>query len=98
MDEVEIARSIQHFVPLVAEPLNVFLDRVHVFHILFGRVRVVEPQIAHAAVFFGGGEIDLDRFGVTDMQIAVRLGREPRLHVVIHAVCKVFVNKIVNKV
>ena len=66
-------------VPLEAEPADVLLDRLDVLDVLFGRVRVVEPQIASSAVLPGDPEVQTDRLGVTDVQIPVRLGRKPGL-------------------
>ena len=42
-----------------------------------GRIGVVEAQIAVAAEFLRHAEVQADRFGVADMQIAVRLRRKP---------------------
>jgi hypothetical protein len=62
--------------PVVAEPLNVGLDRVDELLLFFGRVRVVEAQVALAAVLQRGAEVEHDALGVADVQVAVRLGRE----------------------
>src|SRR5262249_12948291 len=62
--------------PVVAEPANVFLDRVDVLLLLLDRVGVVEAQVAAPAVLLGDPEVERDRLGVTDMEVAVRLGRE----------------------
>src|SRR5690606_25594364 len=44
------------------------------------RVRVVHPQVAEAAELLGDAEIQADRLRVADVQVAVRLGREARVH------------------
>jgi len=54
--------------------MDVALDRVDVFLLLLGRVGVVEAQMAAAAVFLRQAEIEADRFGVADMQIAFGSG------------------------
>ena len=62
--------------PIEAEPAHVALDGVDIFLLLLGRVGVVEAQMAAAGKFLGDAEIEADRLGVADMQIAVRLRRE----------------------
>ncbi len=64
--------------PVEAEPAHVALDRVDIFLLFLGRVGVVETQVAASAIFLRHPEIEADRLGVTDMEIAVGLGREPR--------------------
>ncbi len=54
--------------------MDIFFDRIHVFHIFFDRVGVIEAQVALAAKCFGRAEIDADGFGVADMQVTVRFG------------------------
>ena len=46
---------------------------------LFG-IGVVEAQVAFAAEFGGEAEVQADGFGVADVQIAVRLRGETRVH------------------
>ena len=62
--------------PIEAEPAHVALDGVDIFLLLLGRVGVVEAQMAAAAEFLGDAEIQADRLGVADMQVAVRLRRK----------------------
>src|SRR5262249_22206036 len=71
---------VQLGIPGEAEPRDVFLDGVDVLDVLFRRVRVVEAQIARPGVLVCDAEIQADRLGVADMQVAVRLGRKPRRH------------------
>ena len=66
--------------PVEAEPAHVALDRVDIFLRLAGRVGVVEAQVAAPAIFLGDTEIQADRLGVADMEIAVGLGRKPGHH------------------
>src|SRR5690606_20722519 len=63
--------------PVVAEPVHVLDDGVDVLLLLLDRVGVVEPQVAAAAEFLGDAEVDADRLGMADVQVAVRLRREP---------------------
>jgi hypothetical protein len=53
------------------------LDGVDVFLFLLGGIGVVETQIALAGKFLRDAEIQADRFGVPDMQVAVRFRRKP---------------------
>src|SRR3990167_2834469 len=62
--------------PLEAQPLYVALDRVDVFLVFLGRVGVVEAQVALAAKLLGQAEVQADRLGMADMQVAVGLRRE----------------------
>ncbi len=77
----EIVRRVaQAVAPIEAEPMHVAFDALdELFGLALG-VRIVEPQEAGAAELLGDAEIDADRLRVTDVQIAVRLGREARLH------------------
>ena len=62
--------------PVEAEPAHVALDGVDIFLLFLGRIGVVETQMAATAEFLRDAEIQADRLGVADMQIAVRLGRK----------------------
>jgi hypothetical protein len=60
--------------PVIAQPADVFLDGVDIFLLFLDRIGVVEAQVAAAAEFLGDAEVQPDRLGVADMQVAVRLG------------------------
>ena len=66
--------------PLESQPPHVLLDRLDVLDVFLRRVRVVEPQVARSAELLRDAEVQADRFGVADVQVAVRLGREPCGH------------------
>ncbi len=75
----EIIRGvIKILAPIEAEPAHVGLDGIDIFLLLLGRIGIVEAQIAVAAEFLGDAEIEANRLGVADMEIAVRLGRKAR--------------------
>ena len=79
MQLVEIVGGIALFTgPLKAQPLHVALDRVDVFLVFLGRVGVVETQVAYAAEFLGQAEVQADRLGMANVQVAVGLGRKAR--------------------
>ena len=73
---LEIVGSIDLLAPFEAEPLDVLLDGADILHVFLLGIGVVHAQVAGAAELAGGAEIHGDGFGVTDMQIAVGLGRE----------------------
>ena len=81
MDLPEVVRRVaQAVAPIETEPAHVALDALdELFGLALG-VRVVEPQKAGAAELLRDAEIDADGLRVADVQIAVRLGREARLH------------------
>src|SRR5437763_17186586 len=64
--------------PVVTQPADRLGDRILVFDVLLQRIRIVETQMAHAAVLGSEPEIQYDRLGVTEMQVAVRFRRETR--------------------
>ena len=75
---LEVVRGVVRTVlPVEAEPADVPLDRAHELQILGLRVRVVHAQVAEPAELLRDAEVQADRLGVADVQIAVRLGRKP---------------------
>ena len=60
--------------------MDIILDGLDKFFLFLGRVRVVKAQIAHAAETLRRQKIDGQRLHVADVQVAVRFGRETRLH------------------
>src|SRR5690606_8783902 len=79
MQLIEIIGCVVHrLLPLEAEPAHVRHDRVDEFLTFLFGIGVVEAQIASAAELLRQTEIETDRFGVPDMQIAIRLRRKPR--------------------
>ena len=74
---VEIVRGVIEIgSPVVAEPVHVGLDGIDIFLLFLGRVGVVEAQMALAGKFLRDAEIQGNRLGMADVQIAVRLRRE----------------------
>ena len=68
--------------PVKAQPLYVALNGLDVLGVLFGRVGIVKTQVALAAVLFRYAEIDAQRLGVADVQVAVGFGRKARVYFV----------------
>ncbi len=72
-----IGGEVNIFAPVEAEPLHVLLDRIDVLDVLLGRVRVVKAQMANAALVLDrDAEVQADRLGMANVQVAVRLRRE----------------------
>ena len=78
IEPLEVIGSIQLRGPTEPEPADIVLDGRDVFDVLFRRVRVIEAEVAGAAVLFSDAEVQADGFRVTDMQVPVRFGREAR--------------------
>src|SRR5580698_562689 len=96
---VEIIGGVEKSVPLVAEPADVGLDRLHVFGFFLLGIGVVEAEIRMSAEFVGQAEVDADCLGMADVEIAVGLGREAGLHTAIVLVgLKVFENDVADEV
>src|SRR5262249_44224668 len=75
-----VGGEVEVLAPVVTEPAHVALDRLHVLDALLGRVRVVEAQMAGAAVLSRDPEVDGEGLGVADVEVAVRLGGEAGRH------------------
>ena len=95
---VEVVGGVVQVRVVVPEPLDVLGDGVRVFGVFLAGVRVVHPQVADAVIFLRCVEVDVDRLRVADVQVAVRLRREPGLDVVVRAGLEVRVNEVVDKV
>ena len=73
VEDVEIVGGMAQLVPFETQPAHVLLDRLDVLDVFLGRVGIVEAQIAAAAELARDTEIQADRLGMADMQIAVGL-------------------------
>jgi hypothetical protein len=78
---LEVVGRVEELVlPVEAEPAHILLDRFDVLDVFFRRVGVVEAQMTRTAVFQRNAEVQADRLGMADVEIAVRFGRETRRH------------------
>src|SRR5690606_10213726 len=77
VEDLEVVGGVAQLGPLEAQPAHVLLDRADEGGVFLGRVGVVEAQVAGAAELLGDAEIQADRLGVADVQVAVGLRREP---------------------
>ena len=71
-----VRRMVEVLAPVEAEPADIALDRVDVLLLLLDRVRVIEAEVAAAAEIASDAEVEADRLGVADVQVAVRLRRK----------------------
>ncbi len=88
-------------IPVIAQPVDVLLNGVHVLHVLLGGVGIVHPQVADAAILFRRTKIDKDGLGVADMEISIGLRREAGMDGhsgVLSPRSNVLINKIMNKI
>ena len=96
-----VRRIVEPILPVIAQPLDVLLDGVHVLHIFLGGVGVIHAQVAQAVILLGGAEVYKDGLGVTDVEIAVGFRRESSMHLQtgVGAVFRdVLVDEVMNKV
>src|SRR5207253_10726277 len=78
---------------------HVLHDGVDVFGLFLLRIRVIEAQVGLAAKLVCQSEVQADGFGVSDMQVAVRLGRKTSLHPPAVLVgLQVFQNDVANEI
>src|SRR3954466_5437913 len=73
-----VGRVIEVLAPVIAEPADVVLDRINIFLLLFGRIGIVETKGTAAAELLGHTEIEPDRLGMAEMEIALRLRGKTR--------------------
>src|SRR5882724_10887560 len=64
--------------PVVTEPVHVGLNGIDIFLLFLGRVGVVEAQMALSGKLLRDAEIQCNRLGMADVQIAVRLRMKSR--------------------
>ena len=78
---VEVVGGVEEAVfPLEAEPADVLHDGIDVLRLFLLGIGVVEAQVGLAAELRRQAEVQADRLGVADVQIAVRLRRKARVH------------------
>ncbi len=87
--------------PVEAQPVNIFLNGLHIFCVFLRGIGIVHAQIAHAAILFRCAKINDEGFAVPDVQIAVGFRRETGVHRhtgELTAFGNVLVNKSVDKI
>ena len=86
--------------PVKAEPADVLLDGIDVFDVLPHRIGVIKAEVAsRVRVFARNPEVEADRLGVADVQIAVGFGRESGEHpALVFAGGQVGVDELTNEI
>ncbi len=74
VEPIEVVRGVAELLPVEPQPAHILLDRLGILLLFPGGVGIVHAQVTAAGEFGGQAEIETDRFGVADMQIAVGLG------------------------
>ena len=93
-----IRRKIEMLSPVSAQPFDIFFNRIHELHLLFRRIRVVKSHVECAAILLCKAIIQKDRFGMPDMEISVRLRREPRTDMIVYTFRKIFIYFLLYKI
>ena len=71
-----IGGVVEPVVPVVAQPVDILFNGVHVLHVFLHRVGVVHAKVADAPKALRRAKVDVDGLGVADVQVAVGLGWE----------------------
>ena len=85
--------------PFETELAYIVFYRIDKFLALLRRVGVIETEIAVSTVLCCHGKVQANRFGMTDMQITIRLWRESRMYATTMFVTgKVICDQAANKI
>ena len=66
--------------PAESQPTDIVLDGIDEFLAFLERIGVIEAEIAMTPVFFRQSEIQADRLGVADMEVAIGFRRKTGMH------------------
>ena len=69
--------------PFETEPVHVLANRLDEFDVLARRIGIVEAQVAGTGEIAGDAEVEADALGMAQVQVAVRFGRETRVHLAV---------------
>ena len=96
---IKIVRGVADIArPVEAQPLHVIFDGLNVFDVFFYWVGVIETQVALPLVILCDTKVQADRFGVTNVQVAIRLRRETRVDCGVLTTGQIFIDDLTNKV
>ena len=76
----EIVGREKFIVPPEAQPGDVFLDALHILGFFGGWVGIVEAEVRLPPIFFGQPKVEADGRRMADVQIAIGLWGEARMH------------------
>ena len=96
---VKIIRSKEKSVlPVSTKPFDISFNRFYKFTFFFCRVGIIKTHIKLAVVFLGKSVIQKNGFGMSDMEVSIRLRWEAGVYGIINTFCKVFINDVFNKI
>ena len=84
--------------PIEAQPVDILLNRVYIFCIFLHRIGVVKTQVGLATILLCQSEINADRLGMADVQVAVGFRRETGLDSAIGAILQSLFNNLFKKI
>ena len=96
-----IAREIKVITPIESQPTHIPLDALDILGFLLLRIRVIEPQMAFRigfGILLRNAEIQANRLGVPDVQVAIRLGRKARDRRGMHTARKITRNDVADEI
>ena len=80
-----VGRKVQVIFPVRPQPFHIFLDGLHKLRVLLGGIGIVKPQMEGAVIFLRQPGIQKNGFGVSDVEISVRLRRETGADFTVHS-------------
>ena len=85
--------------PLKAQPAYILHDRLDIFGLFLDGVGIVETEVAFAVIFLCQAKVEAYRFGMTDVEVAVGLGRKTGVYLpVVFPVADIFFDDRLNKI
>ena len=84
--------------PVSTKPFDISFNRFYKFTFFFCRVCIIKTHIKLAVVFLGKSVIQKNGFGMSDMEVSIRLRWEAGVYGIINTLCKVFINDVFNKI
>ena len=95
---LEIVRSKEKPVLKIgAQPLDVLLDGLDELNLFLGGVGIVKAKIELSAILLCHAVVEKNALGMSDMKIAIGLGRKACVYCIVHAVPQVLVDLLLNK-
>ena len=93
-----VGRKVQVILPVRPQPFHIFLDGLHELRVLLGGIGIVKPQMEGAVIFLRQSGIQKNGFGVSDVEISVRLRRETGADFTVHSFRQVFIYFLFDKI
>ena len=93
-----VRRELWFTVPSKAQPGHVLTNRVDVFLIFLGRIRIVEAEVAVPGEGTRQTEVKADRLRMPDVQVTVRLRRETSDNGLVFSLLQVLLDDIADEI